>query len=84
MTPETRAKALGVQLIGQAVSVFRPMGREYLRLRCASYNEPAQRFYQRYGFYKIGVEQGNRVPLDILEKYIGYDYDKAQWRGNAT
>ena len=30
-------------------------------------------FYQRYGFYKIGEEQGSRVPLDILEKYIGYD-----------
>mgnify|MGYP002611901108 CR=1 FL=1 len=55
------------------VSFYRPLGRQYLRLRCASYNSPAQHFYQRYGFYKIGEEQGSRVPLDILEKYIGYD-----------
>ena len=25
------------------------------------------------GFHKIGEEQGSRVPLDIMEKYIGYD-----------
>lgn len=55
------------------MSFYRPLGRQYLRLRCASYNTPAQHFYQRYGFYKIGEEQGSRVPLDILEKYIGYD-----------
>ena len=71
--PERRTQGLGIQLIGQAVSFYRPLGRQYLRLRCASYNTPAQHFYQRYGFYKIGEEQGSRVPLDILEKYIGYD-----------
>ena len=73
IVPQLRAQGLGVQLIGQAVSFYRPLGRQYLRLRCASYNTPAQHFYQRYGFYKIGEEQGSRVPLDILEKYIGYD-----------
>ena len=72
MMPELRAMGLGVQLIGQAVSVYRQMGRDKLRLRCASYNEPAQKFYAKYGFRKIGEEQGSRVPLDILEKYIGY------------
>ncbi|MCI8870921.1 MAG: GNAT family N-acetyltransferase [Lawsonibacter sp.] len=71
--PGLRAQGLGVQLIGQAVSVYRPLGRDKLRLRCASYNTPAQHFYARYGFVKIGEEQGSRVPLDILEKYIGYD-----------
>ena len=71
--PDLRAKGLGVQLIGQAVSIYRPLGRDKLRLRCATYNTPAQHFYAKYGFYKIGEEQGSRVPLDILEKYIGYD-----------
>lgn len=61
-----------MQLIGQAVSFYRPLGRQYLRLRCAL-QHPRPHFYQRYGFYKIGEEQGSRVPLDILEKYIGYD-----------
>ena len=49
------------------------MGRDKLRLRCAPYNEPAQKFYAKHGFVKIGEEEGSRVPLDILEKYIGFD-----------
>ena len=70
--PEHRGLGLGVQLIGQAVAFFRPLGRDKLRLRCAPYNDRAQHFYQKYGFVKVGEEQGSRVPLDILEKYIGY------------
>lgn len=73
MIPEERELNLGIQLIGQAVSFFRPLSRDKLRLRCAPYNDRAQHFYAKYGFVKIGEEQGSRVPLDILEKYIGYD-----------
>lgn len=73
MTPEFRRRGFGVQLLGQAVSTYRPMGRTYLRLRCAPDNLAAQRFYQRHGFRKVAEEQGSRVPLDIMEKYIGYD-----------
>ncbi len=73
IVPERRGQGLGVQLIGQAVSFFRPLGRDRLRLRCAPYNLRAQRFYAKYGFVKVGEEQGGRVPLDILEKYIGYE-----------
>lgn len=73
LLPEARRHGLGVQLLGQAVSVYRPLGRKYLRLRCAPDNHVAQRFYQRYGFRKIGEDPGSRVPLDILEKYIGYE-----------
>lgn len=69
---DQRRKGLGVQLIGQAVSVYRPLGRTYLRLRCAPDNGVAQRFYARYGFRRIGAAPGSRVPLDLLEKYIGY------------
>ena len=72
MTPRHRKKGLGVQLIGQAVSVFRPLGRTRLRLRCAPENGVAQRFYKKYGFEKVGEEQGS-VRLDILEKYIGFE-----------
>lgn len=73
MLPNARKQGLGVQLLGQAVSTYRPMGRKYLRLRCAPDNHVAQRFYKRYGFKKIGEDPGSRVPLDIMEKYIGYD-----------
>ena len=73
LTPERRGMGLGIQLIGQAVAFYRPQGRDRLRLRCAPYNQRAQHFYAKHGFYKIGEEQGSRVPLDILEKYIGLD-----------
>ena len=72
MLPDFRRRGLGVQLLGQAVSTYRPLGRKYLRLRCAPDNHVAQRFYQKYGFHKIGEDPGSRVPLDIMEKYIGY------------
>ena len=73
ISPKWREQELGIQLIGQAVSYFRPLGRDRLRLRCAPYNDRAQHFYRKYGFRKIGEEANSRVPLDILEKYIGYD-----------
>lgn len=73
MMPGARGQSLGIQMIGHAVAHFRPMGRDKLRLRCAPYNQRAQHFYKKYGFSKIGEESGSRVPLDILEKYIGYD-----------
>ena len=73
IVPGYRGQKLGVQLIGQAVSFFRPLGRDRLRLRCAPYNSRAQRFYASLGFVKTGEETGGRVPLDILEKYIGFD-----------
>ena len=72
MNPQRREQNLGVQLVGQAVSYFRPLGRDRLRLRCAPYNDRAQHFYRKHGFVKIGEETGSRVPLDIMEKYIGY------------
>ena len=71
--PEDRDRKLGIQLIGQAVSFYRPLGRDKLRLRCAPYNDRAQHFYHKYGFAKVGEEARGRVPLEILEKYIGYD-----------
>lgn len=71
MSPEFRNHRLGVQLLGHAVSIFRQHGRQGLRLRCALNNDHAQHFYKKYGFHKIGVEEGKWFPLDILEKPIG-------------
>ena len=35
-----------------------------------------KRFYRKYGFVKVGEVQGTGgVPLDLLEKYIGFDTD---------
>ncbi len=71
MTPETRSRGLGVQLVGQAVSVYRKLGRRYLRLRCAPENEHAQMFYRALGFRKTGEVPGGTGTLDTMEKYIG-------------
>lgn len=73
MCPETREQGLGIQLLGQAVSVLRAHGRTKVRLRCAPENEPAVRFYRRNGFVKLGPAEDSPVPLDLLEKYIGYE-----------
>lgn len=73
LMPSFRGQGLGVQFIGQAVSVLRKLGCDRLRLRCAPDNAVAQRFYARYGFHKIGEAAGSRVPLDLLEKNIGFD-----------
>ena len=73
LTPDARHQGLGVQLLGQAISFLRPMGREKLRLRCAPSNAPAQSFYRKFGFVKVGEEPGVHGMLDILEKYIGYE-----------
>ena len=73
MEPGARSRGLGIQLLGQAVSTYRPMGRDKLRLRCAPENTIAQHFYRSHGFAKVGEEPGGCGRLDVLEKYIGYE-----------
>lgn len=73
LAPELRFHGLGVQLIGQAVSHFRKLGKQYLRLTCAPENESGQCFYRKHGFSKVGEVPGGLTHLDLLEKYIGYN-----------
>ena len=75
LAPERRGKGLAPQLLGQAVSVCRGMGRDRLRLLCAPENERARRFYGRHGFRTIAAQPGHRGSLDQMEKYIGYRPD---------
>lgn len=67
LRPNYRGKGIGSQLLGQAVSVYQPMGRKFLRLLCDPANEPAQRFYRRHGFVKRGQAPGAMGQLDVLE-----------------
>ena len=62
-----RRQGIGVQLLGQAVSTYRAMGRSALRLQCSPQNLPAQNFYKKYGFSKVGEVPGLLSPLDLLE-----------------
>ena len=73
LTPEFRGQGLGVQLLGQAVSACRSMGRQLLHLRCAPENGRAEKFFRSHGFYKIGQEPGGAGRLDIMEKYVGLE-----------
>lgn len=75
LAPERRGKGLAPQLLGQAVSIYRGMGRDRLRLLCAPKNERARRFYDRHGFRTIAAQPGHRGSLDQMEKYIGYRPD---------
>lgn len=73
LAPEFRSKRLGVQLLGQAVSAFRAMGRTFLRMYLAPESEQGQRFCRSCGFYKIGEEPGGAGRLEVMEKYIGLE-----------
>ena len=61
-----------MQLLGQAVSFYRGLGRTSLRLRCAP-DGAARKFYEKHGFLKTAEGQIGPLSLDVLEKYIGYD-----------
>ena len=74
LSPALRRRGLGVQLLGQAVSFYRPLGRTALRLYCSPVNEPVQRFCAKYGFQKIGEERFGGRTSALLEKNIGYSY----------
>ena len=72
MLPSYRSKGLGVQMLGQAISCYRKLGRKRLLLRCAPENQRAKSFYLRHDFHKIGEEPGGTGVLDTMEKYISY------------
>lgn len=67
LRPDYRGQGIAPQLLGQAVSVYQPMGRKCLRLLCDPHNLPAQRFYRRCGFVKKGEAPGALGSLDLLE-----------------
>lgn len=73
LAPELRGKGLAPQLLGQAASVCRDLGRDRLRLLCAPENKAARRFYARHGFGTIAACPGHRGALEQMEKYIGYE-----------
>jgi probable phosphoglycerate mutase len=73
MLPEHRGRGLGVQMLGQAISTYRPMGRDKLRLACGEDNIRGMRFYEQHGFRKIASRQEAFGTINILEKYIGYE-----------
>ncbi len=72
MLPEYREAGLGVQMLGEAVSIYRPLGRAYLRLSCGADNPRALAFYRRHGFAVIAETEEAFGKLYLMQKYIGY------------
>lgn len=72
LTPEQRRNGVGVQLIGKAISIYRPLDRDRLQLACSEANHVALAFYEKYGFHQTGSTPGAYGTLYELEKYIGY------------
>ncbi|HHU06695.1 MAG TPA: GNAT family N-acetyltransferase [Clostridiales bacterium] len=70
---EYRGKGLAVQLLGQATSVYRKLGRKTLRLRVAKTNKRAINFYRKHGFKHVATEQGAVCPLLVMEKNIALE-----------
>lgn len=72
LSPDRRGSNLGVQILGKAVSIYRSMGRDTLRLACSEKNTAALGFYHKYGFKTVGITAGAYNALYELEKPIGY------------
>ena len=70
LTGEARGRALGAQLIGHAVSVYRKLGRSALHLCVAEANQAARRLYDKAGFYESGREEGLHGALIVMKKDI--------------
>lgn len=77
LVPALRRKGCGVQLIGKAVSIYRPLGRDRLELVCSESNSHALAFYEKYGFRITGERSGAYGKLYTMEKYIGYGQPEA-------
>jgi probable phosphoglycerate mutase len=67
---EYRGKGLAVQLIGQAQSFYKSLGRDKLRLRVTEANKRALQFYQKYGFRLIDKETSQNGSICVMEKSI--------------
>jgi probable phosphoglycerate mutase len=74
LAPQFRGQGMGVQLIGQAVSVYRGMGCHSLRLRTAETNTHAIHFYEKYGFQRTGSVPGVGGNLLVFEKDIAQEH----------
>jgi probable phosphoglycerate mutase len=70
MIPSQRRMGMTVQLLGQAVSVYRPLGREKLRTAVAAVNMQALGFCEKYGFVKAGEQNDGGVMKYVMEMDI--------------
>lgn len=70
IAPEFRGKRLAVQLLGQAVSFYRRLGRKYLKLYVSPTNHRAIRFYKKNDFIEKGYGPNYHNNLLVMVKEI--------------
>ncbi|NLA86964.1 MAG: GNAT family N-acetyltransferase [Clostridiales bacterium] len=70
MVNEHRRTGIAVQLLGQAVSVFRSLEREKIRISVSERNEQTLGFCKKYGFNKTGEYDGIGGRHFVLEMDI--------------
>ena len=63
-----RSQGLGVQLLGQAVSYYRRLGRKFLRLHVSDTNITAIKFYKFWGFSVAATEPDSFGECYVMEK----------------
>jgi probable phosphoglycerate mutase len=67
---EYRGKGLAIQMIGQAHSFYKNLGRKKLRLKVTETNRRAFTFYQKYGFRIVEKELGQIGEICVMERDI--------------
>ena len=68
-----RGHGLGGQILGQAISVYRALGKRYLCARVASGNARAQGFYHKFAFEQRGEYRDENGLHYCMYKKIGVD-----------
>ncbi|NCC69120.1 MAG: N-acetyltransferase, partial [Clostridia bacterium] len=67
-----RGRGYAPQLLGEAVSIFRRMGKKYIAVNVAEGNERAMGFYRKDDFYRKGEIPGHIVmqkKIEIVNPY---------------
>lgn len=68
-----RGKGISEQILGQAISVYRAMGKEYLGAYVAKENERAKGFYAKFAFENAGEHQNKNGIHYLMRKRIKVD-----------
>lgn len=74
LCPEYRGQGLGVQLLGRAVSKYRRLGRNAIRLHVAEDNAQALAFYRANGFAELSRAPGAQAQLLLMEKRLDHGH----------
>lgn len=75
LLPQYRRQGLGIQLIGQAVSHYRRLGRTHLQLAVSPENPGAIAFYERYGLTRAGNLSGAGKTLWLMDHNMDLNRD---------